>query len=228
MAARKRLIAGLQEAGQHVMFAHQQQEQLTREVQEARRNARMRLGFVIFCCAAIVLFAIPAGTVGIFNHAYTLAAILGVLAFLSVVAAGFCLQIYIKARENEQEADQRMQQAIGQIGMMVAAREAAGRMGGKLDALAQVEREIRSLGGKVPQSVEEAALLLERLSDQGESLADIQQQMTRLRTEALTARNQVNVTIEAVAALRKECARLEEQYKQETLDETIDTSPTVP
>jgi DNA repair exonuclease SbcCD ATPase subunit len=224
----KGLSQGLQEAGQHVMVAHEQQEQLTREVQEAHRNARMRLGFVIFCCVFILLFGIPAGMVGIFNHAYIPATILGVLTFLSVAAAWFCLQNYLKARETEQEADQRMQQAIGQIGMMVAAREAAGRMGGKLNALAQVEREIHSLGGKVPQSVEEAQLLLERVPDRGESLADIQQQMTTLRTEALTARNQVNVTLEAVAALRKECARLEEQYKQETLDETDDTHRTAP
>src|SRR6266700_3079141 len=205
----KGLSQGLKEAGQHVMFAHQQQEQLTREVQDAHNAARLRLGFVIVCCVFIALFVIAA-SFAFFNRSYPIAPIMGALALLSVAGAGFCLQNYLKARENAQEADQLMQQAIGQIGMMVAAREAAGRMGGKQDALVQVEREIHSLGGTIPRSVEEARLLLERLPDQGESLADIQQQMTKLHTEALTARNQVNVTIEAVAALRKECARLEE------------------
>src|SRR6266568_598259 len=223
----KGLSQGLKEAGQHVMFAHQQQEQLTREVQDAHNAARLRLGFVIVCCVFIALFVIAA-SFAFFNRSYPIAPIMGALALLSVAGAGFCLHNYLKARENEQEADQLMQQAIGQIGMMVAAREAAGRMGGKQDALVQVEREMHSLGGTIPRSVEEARLLLERLPDQGESLADIQQQMTKLHTEALTARNQVNVTIEAVAALRKECARLEEQYRQETMDETGDTSRTMP
>src|SRR5207245_1311083 len=84
------------------MVAHQQQEQLTREVQEAHRNARTRLGFVIFCFAAILLFGIPAGMVGIFSHAYIPATILGILTLLAVAADGLCLQIYLKARENEQ------------------------------------------------------------------------------------------------------------------------------
>jgi len=223
----KGLSQGLKEAGQHVMVAHQQQEQLTREVQDAHNAARLRLGLVIFCSAFIVLFGIAA-SFAFFNQWYPLAPIMGALTLLSIAAAGFCFQNYLKAREDEQEADQLMQQAIGQIGMMVAAREAAGRMGGKQDALMQVEREIHSLGGTVPRSVEEARLFLESLPDQGESLANIQQQMTRLHTEALTARNQVNVTIEAVAALRKECARLEDQYRQDTMDEAGDATGTMP
>src|SRR6266699_3156407 len=139
----KGLSQGLKEAGQHVMFAHQQQEQLTREVQDAHNAARLRLGFVIVCCVFIALFVIAA-SFAFFNRSYPIAPIMGALALLSVAGAGFCLQNYLKARENEQEADQLMQQAIGQIGMMVAAREAAGRMGGKQDALVQVEREIHS------------------------------------------------------------------------------------
>jgi len=84
----------------------------------------------------------------------------------------------------------------------------------------QVEHEIRSLGGTVPQSVEEVSHLLQLMPDQSESLADAQQQMTKLRTDVLAAHNQVNVTVEAVAALRKEYVRLEELCKQEDPDKT--------
>lgn len=217
------LSQGLAEAEQHVMVAHQQQERLTLEALAARRDKTVRMGFICACGALTLLFGGLAGLEA-FHQSYVLASIMGMITLAAVAGVGLGVQNYVKARDNEEMADQRMQQTISQVGMMVAAREAAGRMGGKQNALVQVEHEIRSLGGTVPRSFEEAQGLIERIPDQGESLADIQQQMTRLRTDALTARNQVNVTIEAVAALRKECARLEEQLKQETLRETDLTS----
>src|SRR5258706_40267 len=110
--------------------------------------------------------------------------------------------------------------AVRRVGMMVAAREAAMRMsggpGGSHEALDQVEHEIRSLGGAVPHSLEEAQNLLQQLSTSNESLADIQQQMNESRDKALAARNQVNVTMEAVAAARKERARLQELNKKDS------------
>jgi len=217
------LSQGLAEAEQHVMVAHQQQERLTLEALAARRDKTVRMGFIFACGALTLLFGSLAGIEAL-HQAYILASIMGMITLAAVAGVGLGVQNYIKARDHEEMADQRMQQTISQVGMMVAAREAAGRMGGKQNALVQVEHEIRSLGGTVPRSVEEAQVLSERIPDQGESLADIQQQMTKLRTDALTARNQVNVTIEAVAALRKECARLEGQLTQETLSETDFTS----
>src|SRR5262249_44623466 len=115
------------------------------------------------------------------------------------------------------------QEAISRVGMMVAAREAAMRMGGNNDAVIQVENEIRSLGGGLPQSVEEGQQILERMKDQGD-IGDVQQRMKEKIDEANAARNQVNVTMEAVAALRKERMRLEEQRKKEkwnTIEEQI-------
>lgn len=215
----KGLSQGLVEAEQHVRVAHQQQEQLTLEAMAARRATTVRMGLLIACAVLTLGFGSFAGFEA-FNQSYVIATVLGMIALLAIAGVGWSLQNYSRARENEQIADQRMQQATNQVGMMVAAREAAGRMGGRQDALTQVEHEIRSLGGTIPQSIEEVSHLLQRVPDQSESLADTQQQMTKLRTDVLAARNQVNVTMEAVAALRKEYVRLEELCKQEDTDKT--------
>ena len=215
----KGLSQGLVEAEQHVRAAHQQQEQLTLEAMMARRATTIRMGLLIACAVLTLGFGGSAGFEAL-NQSYVVATVLGMIALLAIAGVGWSLQNYSRARENEQIADQRMQQATNQVSMMVAAREAAGRMGGRQDALLQVEHEIRSLGGTVPQSVEEVSHLLQLMPDQSESLADAQQQMTKLRTDVLAAHNQVNVTVEAVAALRKEYVRLEELCKQEDPDKT--------
>ena len=213
----KGLSQGLAEAEQHVMAAHEHQERLTIAALAARRITTKHMGLVIAC---IVLFLLSGGAAALeaFHQIYV-ATGAGMLAILLAAGAGLSLQNYNKAREEEKVADRQMQEAISQVGMMVAAREAAVRMGGNHDALAQIEHEIRSLGGTIPQSLEEGQHLLEQTQDQGESVADIQQQMTERRDSATAARNQVNVTMEAVAALRKERARLEEQRKADDWDD---------
>jgi len=219
----KGLSQGLIDAERHVRSAHQQQEQLTQEAIAARRATTVRMGLLIAFAVLTLGFGGSAGFEAL-NQSYVIATVLGMIALLAIAGVGWSLQNYSKAGENVRIAEQQMQQATNQVSMMVAAREAAGRMSGKQDALMQVEHEIRSLGGVVPQSVEEVNHLLEQMPDQSESLADIQQQMTKMRTDVLGARNQVNVTIEAVAALRKESARLEELCKQDDADKTL-TSP---
>jgi hypothetical protein len=149
-------------------------------------------------------------------------------ALLLAAGAGVSLQTYGKTHKKEQEADQQMQAATGRVGMMVAARETAMRLsggqGGNIEALDQVEHEIRALGGTVPNSLEEAQNLLQQVSNADESVADIQQRMNESRSKALAARNQVNVTMEAVAVARKEHARLQELNKkesQQSIDEKL-------
>ena len=215
----KGLSQGLVDAEQQVRAAHQQQEQLTLDAMAARRATSIRMGILI-ACALLTLASGGSAVFEALNHSYVIATVLGMIALLAVAGVGWSLQNHSKARENEQMADQRMQQATNQVSMMVAAREAAARMAGKQEALMQIEHEIRSLGGTVPQSIDEVRHLLERMPDQDESLADIQQQMTKLRTDALSARNQVNVTMEAMAVLRRESARLEELLKREDADKT--------
>src|SRR5581483_390752 len=52
----------------------------------------------------------------------------------------------------------------------------------------------------------------------GDSIGDLQQRMKKKLDDANAARNQVNVTMEAVAALRKELNQLEEQRRKEDWD----------
>ena len=111
--------------------------------------------------------------------------------------------------------DRQLQEAINRVGMMVAARETAMRLNGNQQAVLQLEQEIRSLGSAVPRSIEEAQFILQKLPDSDESLTDVQQQKTESHDQAVAAREQLNVTLEAVAALRKEKARLQELRRQE-------------
>ncbi|MBA2680149.1 MAG: hypothetical protein H0U76_17355, partial [Ktedonobacteraceae bacterium] len=159
----------------------------------------------------------------VWAQAFTLAVIALLIVFVLVGVGTVNFLNYRKARAEENALKGQEQDAISQVGMMVAAREAAMRMGGNSDAIVQVENEIRSLGGVIPQSTEDAQQSLERMKDQGD-LGDVQQRMKEKIDEANASRNQVNVTIEAVAGLRKERARLEEQRKKEkwfSLEEQI-------
>ena len=218
---------GLIEAEQHVKAAHQHQEQLTLEALAQRRAATIQSGIVIVCVVLLLLCG-GAALVQALHQSYIFATITGIAAILLFAGAGVGAQTYGKIHKKEQEADRQMQEAIGRVGMMVAAREAAIRLsggpGGNNEALEQVEHEIHALGGNVPHSLEEAQNLLPQVSTHDESLADIQQRMNESRNKALAARNQVNVTMEAVAAARKERARLQElseEESRESIDEKL-------
>src|SRR5262249_38742395 len=127
--------------------------------------------------------------------------------FVAFVVGILNFQQYRKAHAAQLVAGQHLQEATSQVSTMVAAREAAARVSGSMDALLQVENEIRSLGGVVPRTLEEARLLLEQTKDLG-GLSEVQQQMKERRDEVNAARNQVNMVMEAVATLRKEHTRL--------------------
>lgn len=212
----KGLSQGLAEAEQHVMAAHQQQERLTNAALEARRAANRWLMTAIGSCGLAVVLGIAA--LLIFSQQAILTSALGLLVLLLLAGAGFSIYKYNKVHNEEQIANRHMQDAISQVGMMVAARETALRTSGKRDALTQVEHEIRSLGGSVPRSHEEAQQLLQQIQDKGESLDSIQQHLTEKQNAALTLHDQVNVTKDAVAVLLKERQRLEDQRKNEGWD----------
>src|SRR5258708_34228173 len=57
------------------------------------------------------------------------------------------------------------------------------------------------------------------MPDQSESLADLQQQLAESRNQALSARSQVDVTMEAVAGLHKQLAQLQDLRKAGGWDE---------
>jgi DNA repair exonuclease SbcCD ATPase subunit len=209
----KGLSQGLADAEQHVRLAYQHQEKLNLAVMEARAASRKHM--MIFATCIVLFFCLAITALVLFQHTVVLAAIAGVAALVFVGVGGVSFQSYRKAHDEEQIADRQMQEAINRVGIMVAARETAIRMGGSHEALLQIEREIQSLGGSVPRSVEEAQQILQQTKDQDESLSDLQQQQMKEKLEeASAARNQINVTMEAVARLRKERARLEEQRKR--------------
>ncbi len=221
----KGLVQGLADAEQHVKAAHDQQEQLTLAVLAMRRTATIQLGIFIACVVLLILCGSGALIQALY-HSYIFATFAGMAALLLLAGAGLSLQNYNKTRKKEAQANRQAQEAINRVGMMVAARENAVHMAGNQNALAQVEREIRSLGGTVPRSTEEAAYLLQQIPNQDESLDNLQQQLMDSRNQALSAKSKVNVTMEAVAALRKKQTQLEDLRKAEgwdNIDEKIRT-----
>ncbi len=218
----KGLSRSLTDAEQHVMAAHQKQEQLTMTSIAVRRTATRQLGMAIVCLV-LTVFSGSFAIVNALQRAYVVATIAGFLALALAAGVAFCWYNYSKTRQKVEIADHLAQEAVNQVSMMVAAREAAMRVGGSYEGVAQIEHEIRSLGGSVPRSVDEARYLLDQIPNRDESLADIQKKMTELRNSAVASRNQVNVTMEAVARLRKERAHLEEQRQKEDQDRSEST-----
>ncbi|HLX56354.1 MAG TPA: AAA family ATPase [Ktedonobacteraceae bacterium] len=218
----KGMAEGIAEAQQHVEAADQQRAQLNANLLATQRAARTRLGIVVVG----VVLAVLCGAVALveIHHSSVFAAAAGMAALVLLAVSGANLQNYGKTSEKEREADRQLQEAINRVGMMVAARETALRMNGNgnQQALAQIEHEIYALGAAIPRSIEEAQFILQQLPEQGESLADVQQQMTERRDQALAARDQLNVTMEAVAALRKKRAALQELRKQEGWEDLDD------
>ncbi len=209
----KGMADGLAQAEVHLDLARQQNFKLDQESRNARASSGQYKLFLFCCvvgiiiCAALLIF-VPVDVIRIIS-------VVGILAGLGI---GFLLfQNYRKSSAKESELRQQLQEASSQVSMMVVARETAARAMGSPNALAQVENEIRSLGGSVPSSVEEAQQFLASTQDQGD-LGEVQKQLKERLDEANAARNQVNVTMEAVAALRKERMRLEELRKRERWD----------
>lgn len=212
----KGLSQGLAQAEQHVYQARQQQAVLTDQAVQANRVANRSLVFMILC-AAVLGFSL----IGVFitlQMSYTVLAIaLFILCVILIFPILFLWQTYSKAHAQERMIKQQEQEALSRVGLMVAAREAAMRMAGNEEAIHQIESEIRALGGTSPQSLEDAQAFLDRTYDQGD-VDDARQNMQSKLDEAHVVHNKVNVAMEAVAALRKKCTRLEEQRQQEQWD----------
>jgi DNA repair exonuclease SbcCD ATPase subunit len=213
----KGLSQGLADAEQHLQAAHMRQEKLTIAENEAKnaRNREMGIffafcaGFAVFAILALVLFVWKQPTVGA----------LCCIACLACAGLGVrWARQWFNAKLAYDEARAATQEGVNSVSMMVAARQAAVRMGGNHEALAMIEREITSLGGSIPASVEEAQRILSMHPETEESIAELQQRLNESRDEAQAARNQVNVTMEAVASLRKEYTRLQDQRRQEDWD----------
>jgi DNA repair exonuclease SbcCD ATPase subunit len=213
----KGLLQGLAQAEQHLQSARQQQSHLTQANLDTKDVARR---YMLYCigCAFLGLICLIFGIIFMTSSAPTLAIILFVVMLAAAgVGVGIALT-YRKLQAGIRESYQQEQDAINRVGIMVAAREAAARMSsGDQEALSQLENEMRSFGTTIPQSLDEAEQQLQRPQAHGD-MGEIQQQMKEKLEAANAARNQVNVTMEAVAALRKERARLEDLRQREQWD----------
>lgn len=220
----KGLSQGLAQAEQHLMMARQHQERLTHTKLEARGASTKYMAILAVCGVGFLICAIIALVT--LAQMPILALVVGLVGIALVIVGIINLLNYRKVHEEEKSVHKLEQEAISQVGMMVAAREAALRSSGNNEALMQAENEIRVLGGTVPHSLEEAQQFLEQTrhlaTSMGSSIGDVQQHMKKKFDEANAARNQVNVTMEAVAAMRKELGQLEEQRRREDWDNLED------
>jgi DNA repair exonuclease SbcCD ATPase subunit len=214
----KGLAQGLADAEQQVKAAHDQQEQLTLTVLALRRSTTMQLGIFIACIGLLILCSTGA-VIQALHQSYIFATIAGLAAFLLLGGAGLSLRNYQRTRKEENQANRQAQEAINRVGAMVAARETALHLAGSQDVLAQIEREIHSLGGTVPHSSDEAAYLLQQIPVQDENPDNVQNQLTDFRSQLVSAKNKVNAAMEAVAALQKKQTQLQDSRKAEGWDD---------
>jgi len=221
----KALSQSLAVAEQQLQATHMEQEKLTNTQQEAqvRKNRMMGIFFVV---AGVCLIA---AVLAVFFFASGMYLIGGGMGLLMVVLAVGCvrqLDQWRRAVRGHQAAGLAMQEGVNKVSMMVANRQAAVRMGGNHEALAQIEREILSLGGSIPASVEMAQQILNQQPESESSIAELQQQLNASRDEALAARNNVNAIIETVNNLRNGYTRLQDQRRQadwDVIDEKVRT-----
>jgi hypothetical protein len=204
---------GLSQAEQQVRLAYQHQEKIRLSLDEVRNTAKTYGGVFGGSVGVALICLIAAAFFGFIQHSIIIPILALVIGLASIAVAAWSYQRFGRARDESKAIDAQMQDAINKVRMMVVARETAARMGGNNDAVLKIEQEIRSLGANVPRSLEEAQAILQQTRERSQSLGDIQQQMKEKIDAANAARNQVNVTMEAVASLRKERARLEAQLQ---------------
>ena len=208
----KGLSQGLAQAEINVNQARQRAGELTQVWTQARSTAT-RLVISMSLCAVLGLLLFFTA-IFIFASNSVLSTIVLLLVVVDSIAASFLYKSYRTARAREHNLKAEEQEAISQAGMMVVAREAAQRMAGNVETLAQVEQEILSLGSSVPRSLEEAQQFLDRTKNQFDA-GDMQLRLQMKRDEAKADLNRVNASREAIAALQKERERLEHLRKKE-------------
>ncbi|HEY0756323.1 MAG TPA: AAA family ATPase [Ktedonobacteraceae bacterium] len=213
----KGLSQGLADAEQHLQIAHMRQEKLTIAEHDAKTARNRTMGIFFAVVVALIVAAILA-ILCFVSELPTVGALLTLCFVGLAILGGLQARKWYNAKLTQDEARSATQEGVNSVSMMVAARQAAVRMGGNHEALAMIEREITSLGGSIPASVEEAQHILTQHPEAEESIAELQQRLNESRDEAQAARTQVNVTMEAVAGLRKEYTRLQDQRRQEDWD----------
>jgi DNA repair exonuclease SbcCD ATPase subunit len=209
----KSLTDGLIQAEQHVRMAHEQKARLNQASEEAQSASRKYMSLMLICVAFFLVCTIL--MIVEWAGAGLVATIAGIFAVVLLGVGGISYINFRKARDEERLVSIQIQEAVNKLGMMVAARETAKRMGGSEEVIGHIEHEIQQMGGQIPITIEDAQRSLFQTADSGESLTDLQQEVTEKRDQLNAARSQVNVTMEAVALLRKERLHLEELRTRE-------------
>jgi DNA repair exonuclease SbcCD ATPase subunit len=210
----KSLLQDLTQVEQKLQVARQEQSRLTQANLETKAVARR---YMLYCVGSVFIVIICAISIPILilSSIPLLPILLGLVVLAALGGAAYTFVTYSKLQKGVHEALEREQEAISQVGSMVAARETASRMSSQdQEALLRLENEMRSLNIPFPQSLDEAQQFLQRPQPQSDP-AQIQQQLKEKREAASTAYNRVNVTREAIASLHKERARLAEIGQQE-------------
>ena len=205
------------EAEQQVMLAHQN---LARQTQLAVDGRSASQRWLLFTIGSAVLALLVGISIVLFvNHNSLTTATLGIVALLLLGGAVYSYYNYNKVHKDELVATQQMQEATNQVSALVTARENAGRMNNNHEALALVEQELRSLGGSVPRSREEAQRLIQRAQERDEKLDELQQRVNEQQSQTASARSQADSIREVLARARQEKAQLEALRTQEDWDD---------
>lgn len=212
----KGLSQSLADAEQQLHAVHLHQEQLNIAEDEAKKRKNNTM-FIFFAVCLLALTSAILAIVGYFSSLLLAGGLFLLFCLLMVVGFWYGGK-WLSAKRAYDEAYAAVQEGVNSVSMMVAARQSAVRMGGNHEALAQVEREILSLGGAVPVSIEAAQQFLDKQPEPEESIVGFQQKLNASRDEVQAARNRVRGAHEATAALRQEYTRLQDQRKQEDWD----------
>ena len=204
----------LSQTEQHLMLTRQHQAKLTQSVMDARASATKYMGILVVC-SILLLFSLGIAVAEALQQAIIFAALAAFAFFLLIAGISSSYYNYSKARKEEKDSSKQEQESINLVGTIVASREAVVRKGGSHEALARVEHEIRTLGGTVPGSLEDAKRMLQQKSKHSENFSSIQQQLKGRREDANTVRNRINATVDAATAVHNEMMRLEELRKKE-------------
>jgi DNA repair exonuclease SbcCD ATPase subunit len=207
-------LRGLTAVEQQVRAAYQQHEKLHNEAAETLSVARKFMALLI---ASVIGF----GLMSLLSFIWALSQLL-IPAVVGVVLAAGCVAAfavfffrYGRARLKAQEAQQREQEALNQVRMMVTARETAARVNGGQEALARVEQEIRTLGAGVPPSPDEARRFIDQVQGDRDNSSELQHRLAELREHLSAAQERVTAATGRLTTLRKQLTELEEQAKQE-------------
>jgi DNA repair exonuclease SbcCD ATPase subunit len=218
----KSVSLSLDDAEQRDASARQRQEQLRETYEKMKQAAHLWRLIAIGAGVLGIVLAVAALLLFLAAQQMILSLLVGILALVTFTGVGLSLQNHTVIHKEEEVADQRLKGVADEITTIMEDRDSARRIFNDGGSLTQIEQEIRSLGGTVPNTLDEAESQLGQLQDDGGNagnLDDLQQQIMKRRHTAEASRGQADMIKEAAETLQKERARLEEQRRTYDLED---------